>query len=141
MGKGDIRSRRGKIFRGTYGDTRLKKKKLKKKAAEVAAQQDYRWQLTLDDGMILWELHLVRFRGDTLVVQQRDSVLRVPINQVDELRLVRKAERRQTPEPNRYGGVLGGADDEVFRLTLYNLTERRQIVAQIFKDHPPAPTP
>ena len=35
MGKGDIRSRRGKIFRGTYGVTRLKKKKLKK-AAEAA---------------------------------------------------------------------------------------------------------
>jgi hypothetical protein len=37
--------------------------------------------------------------------------------------------------------VLGGADDEVFRLTLYNVTERRQIVAQILKDHPPAPSP
>jgi hypothetical protein len=36
---------------------------------------------------------------------------------------------------------LGGADDEVFRLTLYDLTERRQILAQIFKDHPPAPSP
>ena len=35
MGKGDIRSRRGKIRRGTYGVTRLKKKKLKKKAAEA----------------------------------------------------------------------------------------------------------
>jgi 30S ribosomal protein S31 len=27
MGKGDRRTRRGKIFRGTYGVTRLKKKK------------------------------------------------------------------------------------------------------------------
>jgi len=36
MGKGDIRSRRGKIFRGTYGVTRPKKKKLKKKAAAAA---------------------------------------------------------------------------------------------------------
>jgi 30S ribosomal protein S31 len=32
MGKGDQRSRRGKIFRGTYGTHRPKKKK-KKKAA------------------------------------------------------------------------------------------------------------
>src|SRR2546422_2335220 len=74
-------------------------------AAPVAAQQDDRWQMTLNDGRILWELHLVRFRGDTLVVQQGDSVLRFPIHQVDELRLVRKAERRQTPEPNRYGEI------------------------------------
>jgi ribosomal small subunit protein bTHX len=36
MGKGDIRTRRGKIRRGTYGVTRLKKKKRTKKAAEAA---------------------------------------------------------------------------------------------------------
>jgi len=107
-------------------------------AAPLTAQQDDRWQITLNDGRILWDLHLVRFRGDTLVVQQGDSTFRFPISRVDELRLVRKAERRQTAEPNRYGGVLGGADDEVFRLTLYDLAERRQIVAQIFQDHPPA---
>ena len=110
-------------------------------AAPVTAQRDDRWQITLNNGKILWELHLVRFRADTLVVQQGDSTFRFPINQVDELRLVRKAERRQTAEPNRYGGVLGGADDEVFRLTLYDLAERRQILAQIFKDHPSAPSP
>ncbi len=110
-------------------------------AVPVAAQRDDRWQMTLNDGRILWDLHLVRFRGDTLAVQQGDSTFRFPITQVDELRLVRKAERRQTNEPNRYGGVLGGADDEAFRLTLYDLAERRQIVAQIFKDHPPAPSP
>ena len=110
-------------------------------AAPLTAQRDDRWQITLNDGKILWELHLVRFRGDTLVVQQGDSTFRFPITQVDELRLVRKAERRQTPEPNRYGGVLGGADDEVFRLTLYTLAERRQILAQIFKDHPPPLSP
>jgi 30S ribosomal protein S31 len=34
MGKGDIRTRRGKIFRGTYGKTRPKKKR--KKPAEAA---------------------------------------------------------------------------------------------------------
>lgn len=110
-------------------------------AAPVAAQREDRWQMTLNDGKILWDLRLVRFGGDTLAVRQGDVVLRVPITQVDELRLVRKAERRQTNEPNRYGGVLGGADDEAFRLTLYNLAERRQILAQIFKDHPPAPSP
>ena len=27
MGKGDLRSKRGKIHRGTYGNTRLRKKK------------------------------------------------------------------------------------------------------------------
>src|SRR2546422_5907877 len=35
MGKGDRRTKRGKIFRGTYGNTRPKKKK-KRKAADAA---------------------------------------------------------------------------------------------------------
>ena len=106
-----------------------------------AAQEQDRWQLTLNDGRILWELQLVRFRGDTLVVRQADSTVRFPIGYVDELRLVRKAERRQNAEPGRYGGVLGGSDDEVYRLTLFNLDERRQIVTQIFQDHPPETPP
>jgi len=29
MGKGDVRTRRGKIYRGTYGNARPKKKKVK----------------------------------------------------------------------------------------------------------------
>ena len=29
MGKGDMRTRRGKTYRGTYGNTRPKKKKVK----------------------------------------------------------------------------------------------------------------
>jgi len=33
MGKGDRRTRRGKIFRGSYGNRRLKKKR--KKAADA----------------------------------------------------------------------------------------------------------
>jgi hypothetical protein len=105
------------------------------------AQRDDRWQVALNDGTIRWDLHLVRLRGDTLVLRRGDSTYSVPLRELDELRLVHKSERRLTPEPNRYGGVLGGVDDEVYRLTLYTLTERRQIVAQIFKDHAPASSP
>jgi 30S ribosomal protein S31 len=32
MGKGDRRTRRGKVFRGTYGKWRLRKKKVAKSA-------------------------------------------------------------------------------------------------------------
>ncbi len=37
MGKGDKRTRRGKIFRGSYGNTRRKKKR--KKTAAKAEEQ------------------------------------------------------------------------------------------------------
>jgi hypothetical protein len=100
------------------------------------AQQDDRWQATLNDGRNLWELRLVRFEGDTLVVRQADSTIDLAIGHVDELRLVRKSEHR-TNEPGRYGDALGGTVDEVYRLTLYSVSERRQIIRQVLTDHPP----
>ena len=38
MGKGDLRTKRGKIFRGTYGNTRLKQKRRKKAAPAESAK-------------------------------------------------------------------------------------------------------
>lgn len=110
-------------------------------ATPAVAQEHDRWQATLNDGTILWELHLVGLRGDTLVLRHADSTYRFPISEVDELRLVRKSERRQTAEANRYAGVLGGTDDELYRLTLYSVSERRGILEQVFKDHPPQASP
>lgn len=112
-------------------------------AAPGAAQdrERDRWQLTLNSGKILWDLHLVKLAGDTLVVGHGDSTFALAITEVDELRMVRKAQRSITPEAGRYGGVLGGADDAVYRLTLYTLAERRHIVRQIFQDHPPNASP
>ncbi len=103
-------------------------------AVTCAAQE--RWQVTFNSGTILWDLHLVKLSGDTLVVQHADSVYAFPLMDLDELRLVHKSERRQNAEPGRYDGVLAGVDDEVHRLTLYDLAERRQIVQQIFQEHP-----
>jgi 30S ribosomal protein S31 len=37
MGKGDRRSKRGKIFRGTFGKRRPKPEKIRKKIKEAAA--------------------------------------------------------------------------------------------------------
>jgi len=39
MGKGDPRSRRGKIYQGSFGKTRPKKKLAKKKTAGKAARK------------------------------------------------------------------------------------------------------
>ncbi len=38
MGKGDPRSRRGKIFKGSFGNKRPKSRKIRKQAAAAAAQ-------------------------------------------------------------------------------------------------------
>lgn len=100
-----------------------------------------RWQLTLNGGEILWELQLVKLAGDTLVVRHADSTYAFPLPEIDELRLVQKSTRSITPEAGRYGGVLGGADDEVYRLTLYTLAERREILRKVLQDHPPEASP
>ena len=109
-------------------------------AARPGVAQD-RWQLTLNSGTTLWDLSLVKLAGDTLVVRHADSTYALPLAQVDEIRLVQKSTRHITPEPGRYGGVLGGADDEVHRLTLNTVPERREILQQIFKAHPPTASP
>jgi len=112
-------------------------------AAPCAAQGERgdRWQLTLNSGDILWDLHLVKLAGDTLVVRHADTTHAFWISQIDELRLVQKSERSITPAAGRYGGVLGGADDEVYRLTMHDIAERRQILRQVFQDHPPDSDP
>ncbi len=109
-------------------------------AARPGMAQD-RWQLTLNSGSTRWDLRLVKLAGDTLVVRDADSTYAFPLAQVDEIRLVQKSTRHITPEAGRYGGVLGGMDDEVHRLTLYSVSERRDIVQQIFQAHPPAAGP
>src|SRR5260370_38293493 len=92
-----------------------------------------RWQMTLSDGTILWEIRLVRFSHDTLVVRHADSTYAFPIARVDELRLVQKSVRRMGPEAGRYGGVLGGTDDGGYRPTLSGVGGRPRIVGQVFK--------
>src|SRR3989441_8478304 len=95
----------------------------------------------LRDGSTLWDLRLVTLNGDTLVFRGNDSVLRFPLMRVDELRLVRKATRSITPEAGRFGGVLDGAADEVDRMTVFDLNERRQGLQQFLRAHPPAVQP
>ena len=60
----------------------------------LAAQQDDRWQITLDQDRYVWDVRLVRLDGDSLVVRQADSSLRVPVERITELRLIRKSEMR-----------------------------------------------
>src|SRR3989442_1855442 len=81
----------------------------------AVAQQGDRWQVTLHDGRLMWDLRLVRLTGDTLVLRQGtgDSTYRFPIGRVDELRLVHKAERRLRGEPRGYGSVLAGTAREI----------------------------
>lgn len=101
--------------------------------AVPAAAQD-RWQLTLHSDTVLWDLELVGLSGDSLVVRQTDSgaTLRLPLMQIDELRLVAKAVRRANERDARATeNTLMGSGDLVFRLTLRDRAERVQVVREI----------
>lgn len=108
----------------------------------IAAQD--RWQVTLHNGTIVWDLRLVRLAGDTLVFRRTDTtrVLRLPVMQVDVLRLVQKAEKRQgAPDGQGTGNGLMGGTDLIWQLTLLDRSERLQVLHQILEDHPPESMP
>ena len=92
-----------------------------------------RWQLARTDGSYLWDLHLVRLAGDTLVVERADSVIGVPLAGIDELRLVQSFQQRGPGGQRSAVAGLAGADDTVIKLTLYTVDERRRVLAEILR--------
>jgi hypothetical protein len=89
--------------------------------------------MTLTDGSYVWELRLVRLSGDTLVVAHGDTLRAVPLARVDELRLVQGTVKTlRKADPGGFGG-LSGAGDEVYRLTLDTVAEKRRVIEEIFR--------
>lgn len=92
-----------------------------------------RWQIARSDGSYLWDLHLVRLSGDTLVVEQADSLVALPLGTIDELRMVQSFEQRGPAGQRSAVAGLAGADDTVVKLTLYTVEERRKLLEEILR--------
>lgn len=112
-------------------------------AVPVAAQDrnDDRWQVGLEDGSYVWDIRLVRLAGDSLVYRQADSTGWVSVQQVRELRLIRKTVMRVGEGAGAGGAInaLTGSDDEVYDLNTLGYAERIRAIQQIFLVHPPSP--
>ena len=104
-------------------------------ARPLAAQQDDRWQVALDDGGYVWDIRLVRLDGDTLVVSQSDSLVRVPLAHATEIRLIRKSRVDLTGGPASAGAMsaLVGGDDEVYDLTPLDVPGRQATVRKLLQ--------
>ena len=104
-------------------------------ARPVAAQQADRWQVALDDGGYVWDIRLVRLDGDTLVVSQSDSLVRVPLAHATEIRLLRKSRVDLTGGPAGAGAMnaLMGGDDEVYDLTGLDAAGRRETARKLLE--------
>jgi hypothetical protein len=100
-----------------------------------------RWQVTLENGQILWDVRLVKLEGESLHVRQGDSLAVVSVGQVTELRLIQKTEVRLGDLAGGAMPALMGSDDEVYDLTPLEFADRLRAVQKIFLYHPPEGAP
>jgi len=108
--------------------------------ATALAAQDDRWQLTLPDERYVWDIRLVRLDGDSLIVRRSDSLLRVPVAQIEEIRLIRKS-RMQVGDGATAGAMsaLMGGDDEIYDFRPLDFADRLRAVQKILLLRPNEP--
>ena len=108
-------------------------------AAPLLAQ-DNRWQVTLDNEEYVWDIRLERLDGDSLVVRQSDTLRRLPVEHITEVRLIRKSEVRiGEGAPGGTMSALVGSDDEVYDLTPLEFPERMRAIQKILLYNPTEP--
>jgi hypothetical protein len=107
--------------------------------ARPLAAQDDRWQIALDDERYVWDIRLVRLDGDSLIVRQSDSLVRVPVAHITEIRLIRKSEAQLGSGAAGAMNALVGGDDEIYDLTPLDFAERLRTVQKILQLHPTSP--
>lgn len=106
--------------------------------AQTPADDD-RWQITVESGDYLWDIRLVRLDGDSLVYRRADSLHTVGVQQIREMRLIRKTTVRLGDGAGNGGalGALTGADDEVYDFQTLDFGARLRAIQQILLVHPP----
>ena len=108
-------------------------------APAQTAGDDDRWQVATETGDYIWDIRLVKLNGDSLVYRRADSVGAVQVQQIKELRLIRKTTVRIGDGAGGGGAMaaLTGADDEVYNLQVLDFPARLRAIQQILLIHPP----
>ncbi len=108
-------------------------------APAQTASDDDRWQIAVESGDYIWDIRLVRLAGDSLIYRRSDSVGAVPVQQIKELRLIRKTTMRIGEGAGAGGAIaaLTGADDEVYDFQTLDFSARLRAIQQILLVHPP----
>jgi hypothetical protein len=105
-------------------------------APSFAQAKADRWQITLQNDSLLWDVRLVSLEGDKVTYRQADSTRAVSAGEIKELRLFQSSEL-QLGTAGAAFGALSGTDDIVFDLTLLDFAERLRTVQQVFQKYPP----
>ena len=103
--------------------------------AAAQAKAD-RWQITLQNDELLWDVRLASLEGDQLTYRQADSTGVVAVAEIKEMRLFQASELQMGTAGAAFG-ALTGSDDIVFDMTLLDFAERLRTVQQIFQKYPP----
>lgn len=105
--------------------------------AQTSADDD-RWQVATEAGEYLWDIRLVRLAGDSLIFRRADSLGTVQVQQIKEIRLIRKTTMR-VGEAGAGSALaaLTGADDEVYDFRTLDFPARLRAIQQILLVHPP----
>ena len=101
-----------------------------------------RWQITLENGGIVWDVRLKQLTDDQLQVSQQDSLFAVKVGDIREMRRFRKSEM-QIGQGTTAGAMaaLTGSDDEVFDFAPLDFSGRLRAVQQIMLQRPSTTAP
>jgi hypothetical protein len=107
-------------------------------APAQSSADDDRWQVATESGDYIWDIRLVRLAGDSLVFRQADTLGAVQVQQIKELRLIRKTTMRIGEAAGAGGAMaaLTGADDEVYDFQTLDFQARLRAIQQILLVHP-----
>jgi hypothetical protein len=95
-----------------------------------------RWQVTLDGERYVWDIGLVRLDGDSLVVRQADTLVRLPVEHITEIRLIRSSTMELGAGAAGAMSALTGSDDEIYDFTPLEFADRVRAIQKIFVYHP-----
>lgn len=112
-------------------------------AGPLHAQTD-RWQVATDGDKYVWDVQLVRLDGNSLVVRQSDTLVRVPVKHINEIRLIQKTEVKGNDDVAGAMNALTGGNDEIHDLSTLDVAARLRAIEKILHDHarhPSAPVP
>jgi hypothetical protein len=107
-------------------------------APAQSSADDDRWQVATESGDYIWDIRLVRLAGDSLIFRQADTLGAVQVQQIKELRLIRKTTMRIGEAAGAGGAMaaLTGADDEVYDFQTLDFQARLRAIQQILLVHP-----
>ena len=108
-------------------------------AQQESAPPRERWQVTLEGEKYVWDIGLVRLDGDSLVIRQSDTLARLPVEHITEIRLIQSSVVDLGAGAAGAMSALTGADDEIYDFTTLEFADRIRTIQKILVNHPARP--